>query len=766
MELPVTRVDTPLCQRYNQRRKVATMDLLKELNERQQKAVTAGMGQNLVLAGPGSGKTRVLTFRIAYLIYALGVPPYNITAVTFTNKAAREMKNRLDELLGISSSGLWLGTFHSICARLLRREAQFLPFDTNFVIYDADDQISIVKRIIKELNLNDKMFRPNSIHGAISKAKNDLILPKDFAARNYRDEVVLRIYERYQAILQESNAVDFDDLLLWAVRLFEEQPDVKEQYGRRFQHVLIDEFQDTNQAQYQLALQLSSHHQNLFVVGDEDQSIYRWRGADYRNILRFEQDFPDCQKVLLEQNYRSSQNVLDAARSVIDRNVDRTPKALFSDRGAGSRIILHEAPDDKAEAAFVVQTIQTETAKGAKASDFAIMYRTNAQSRVLEDAFLKSGMPYRLVGAQRFYGRREIKDMIAYLRLIHNPDDSVSLNRVINVPRRGIGNKKINDLNNVALENKVTPGKVLLDFGEKGQDSVYSQDMSPQTFKPLAAFAKLLYTWREAIDQITLPGLLDHVLDDINYSEYILDGAEGDLDRWGNIDELRESAYEFEDRGLSEFLENLALVSDQDTIPEELDAPTLLTLHAAKGLEFNQIIITGLDDGLLPHSRSLDEPEEMAEERRLFYVGITRAKNQVYLLRAEQRSIYGSFEYSVPSRFLDDIPEHLLQTFKPRASANQSTYQGRSHRESRWESDWDAPSRVDVLRKTPKPSRAAILEPKYKATMQVMHPSWGEGWVMESRISDGEEVVDVHFESVGFKRLLADMAKLEILPKE
>jgi len=734
-------------------------DPFSHLNPQQRQAVTAGLGQVLVLAGPGSGKTRVLTERIAYLIRSLGVRPYGILAVTFTNKAAREMIGRLEKLLGEQVSDLWLGTFHATCARILRREANYLPFTSSFVIMDADDQEALVKRALKDLNLDDKLYRPAAMQAAISNAKNSLVLPKDVPTRNYRDEVIVRVYERYQELLLNSNAVDFDDLLMWAVRLLEDNPAVRERYARRFQHVLVDEFQDTNLAQYQLLGLLSTYHHNLFVVGDEDQSIYRWRGADYRNVLRFEEDFPEAQKILLEQNYRSTQNVLDAARAVIDRNPYRTPKSLFTERGQGEKIILYEAVDDHAEAAYVVDTIRLGLERNPKAGgDFAVMYRTNAQSRLLEEAFLRSGLPYRLVGAQRFYGRREVKDLIAFLRLVANPSDEISLNRVINVPPRGIGDKTLVALQLAARQANLSPGEVLLDLGRNGDRSPYWKAFGGRGAAMLADFGAMLSGWREAqAGELPLPALFDRVLSETVYQEYIEDGSEEGADRWENVQELRKLAYEYMERGLTAFLENLALVSDQDTLPEQVNAPTLLTLHAAKGLEFNQVFIIGLDEGLLPHSRSRDDPEEMAEERRLFYVGLTRARNQLYLVRARQRSTYGSSEYSEPSRFLEDIPDFLLSMqgiqYSSRWPARREAYQ-------RWESTSQASlSRASEGER----SRAAILEPRYRPAMRVRHPVWGEGMVLDSRVQDEDETVDVIFESVGFKRLMASLARLEII---
>jgi DNA helicase II / ATP-dependent DNA helicase PcrA len=756
------------------------VDILSGLNPQQKEAVTADGGPVLVLAGPGSGKTRVLTHRIAYLINNLGVRPYNILAMTFTNKAAREMGHRIENLLDARIEGLWLGTYHAECARILRRESETLPFNSSFVIFDADDQLALVKRALKELNIDEKQFRPQGVHSAISSAKNSLILPSEFQSKNYKDEVVGRVYKHYQELLLTCNAVDFDDLLLWTWRLLVENPDLREKYARRFEHILVDEFQDTNTAQYELLRQLAWGNENIFVVGDEDQSIYRWRGADFRNVLRFEEDYPKARKILLEKNYRSTQTVLDAAVAVIDRNLYRTPKRLHTDRGMGEKLVLYEAADDKAEAAFVVDKIQELTSRSRSSmGDFAVMYRTNAHSRLVEEAFLRAGVPYRLVGAQRFYGRREIKDLIAYLRLVQNPADELSLSRAINVPPRGIGEKTLLALNLAAQQADTTPGDVLMSLGRRGKESPFWAAM-PRGANQLADFGAHLAGWREHLDTMPLPELFNRILEDTLYYEYINDGSEEGEGRWENIQELFRLTHEYEDKGLPSFLENMALVSDQDTVPEEVDAPTLLTLHAAKGLEFPVVFIVGLDDGVLPHSRSLDDPEEMAEERRLFYVGLTRAKNRVFLVRAEQRSTYGNFQESDPSRFLQDIPEDMLQVEGYRRRNGM-----RSARSTRWDNSTplrDEPytSRNDSAPRksgsgvrstptytTPPPpgGSAPIIEPAYRAGMRVSHSMWAEGLVIESRVLDGEEILTVVFDSVGLKRLVASLANLEIIKK-
>jgi len=725
------------------------MEILRRLNPQQHEAVSSDARQILVLAGPGSGKTRVLTQRIAYLIHERKVNPGAILAVTFTNKAAREMRARLETMMGPGVNTVWLGTFHAICARILRCEAGRLPFDANFVIMDADDQTSIVRRILKDLNIDEKLYSPASIHNQISNAKNALTGPESFTSRTYREEVAKRVFEQYEKVLRESNAVDFDDLLMWSVRLFEQNLDLRETYGQRFEHVLVDEFQDTNEAQYELLKHLSSVHHSLFVVGDEDQSIYRWRGADYRNVLRFQSDYPKSIKLLLEQNYRSTQNVLNAAQSVINQNTARTRKNLFSERGSGALVSLYDAVDDHAEAAYVVEDIMDRIAGGEKAGEIAVMYRTNAQSRLLEEAFLRAGIPYKLVGAQRFYGRREVKDLIAMLRLVHNPYDSVSLTRVINVPPRGIGSKTLVDLNMQAQEHSLFPVDLLLSLGSEGDKSPYWEPFSARGATVLADFGALLVNWQEFSQTHSLPELFDLILKKTGYKEFLDDGTEIGEGRWENVLELRQLAYEYEERGLTDFLENVALVSDQDTLPDAPEAPTLLTLHAAKGLEFSSVYIIGLDEGLLPHSRSFEDPEEMSEERRLFYVGITRAKNYLILVRAGQRSSFGRYEYTQESRFLEDIPEELIQRRGMRIGVRSVNPLS----QPRWQPGADAA----------KKESAAPKEPRFKAGMRVIHATWGDGLVVETRILGNDETVTVMFETAGLKRLAASLAKLEIV---
>ncbi|TET53995.1 MAG: DNA helicase UvrD [Anaerolineales bacterium] len=714
------------------------MDPVENLNPQQLRAVTAPDGPVLVLAGPGSGKTRVLTQRVAWLVLETDLPPWRVMAVTFTNKAARQMRDRLDGLLGPSRARqLTLGTFHATCALILRREAESAGITRDYVIFDTDDQLGLVKRALKDLNLDDKVYRPRAVLSSISRAKNELITPQAYSPGSYFGEVVKRVYEQYQSRLTSSGGLDFDDLLMITVRLFESSPDVLAAYQERYSHILVDEFQDTNVAQYSLLSQLAAKHHNLFCVADEDQSIYAWRGADYRNVRRLRQDHPNLVTILLEENYRSTQTVLDAARAVISHNRDRTEKELFTRRGRGAEIVVHEAYDQDDEAQFVVDTIEALTAQDdARPGDFAVMYRTNAQSRALEDAFLRAGRPYRLVGATRFYARREIKDVIAFLRLAHNPADTIAMARVINIPPRAIGKKTTEALEATAREQGISTYEALQRMAQEGSET------SARARKALAGFLALVDGWIAARDEMTPGQLMNRVLDQTAYAGYIRDGSEQGEERWANVLELRNVAAEYDDHTLAEFLADVALVSDVDSLKDEVDAPTLLTLHSAKGLEFPIVFITGLEDGLLPHSRSFDEPDQMAEERRLMYVGLTRAEDRVFLTHAFRRTRYGDSEPSLPSRFLGDIPPELISGSKARAE------RGALRRATTW------PSTEASLR---------TAEAEYQAGQRVLHTKFGEGMVVESRQRGGDEIVTVAFEGAGVKRLMAGLAKLQVL---
>ena len=766
------------------------MTLFNGLNEAQQLAVSAPPGPVLVLAGPGSGKTRVLTYRVAYLIQEMGVPPWHIMAVTFTNKAAREMRHRVEELLEGQPRGLTMGTFHATCVRILRRETENLTFyDRDFVIFDSADQQQVVKQALKNLNLDDKKFPPNKMLNGISNAKNELITAEMYAASNYISEITRRVYTEYQGLLQANNAMDFDDLLMNTVLLFDERQDILRKDQERYEHILVDEFQDTNTTQYTLLKMLAARHNNLFAVGDSDQSIYKWRGADFRNIQRFREQFPQAQQVLLEQNYRSTQIILDAAKAIIKPNPNRVHKELFTHRQGGVPLVVREAYNEHEEAETILDTIEGLMLEGYSGGDMAIMYRTNAQSRVLEETFLRVGLPYRLVGATAFYRRREVKDIIAYLRLVHNPSDSIGFGRILNVPPRGIGAKTRQGLLQWAAERSLQPAEAVIKLAT---DSQMQHPFNSRASKALGRFGGLLAAWIDLRDKVAVSDLLDLILEQTAYRDYLDDGTSEGEERWENIIEFRNASSENSDITLSEFLEQVALVSEADNLEETPNATTLLTLHAAKGLEFPVVFLTGLEDGLLPHSRSLDDGEELAEERRLLYVGLTRAKDRVYLSHAFRRTFYGDSSVSVPSRFLEDIPQELTEGFSPSVRRRKS-----KRRVSNWTKSsepaggarrpnatsaysnqgsgrsWSSVQQTD-RESLPLPrayeteypdemNGARKIEIQFHSGQRVKHARFGEGMVIESKLTGNDEEVTVAFSDSGIKRLVASFAKLEII---
>ncbi|MBN1284709.1 MAG: UvrD-helicase domain-containing protein [Anaerolineae bacterium] len=744
--------------------------LLKGLNPSQIEAVTAPPGPVLVLAGPGSGKTRVLTHRVAYLIQQCGVRPYQVMAVTFTNKAAQEMTGRIEHLLGGRLGGLRVGTFHATCARILRIEADYMPLTRDYVIFDTADQQAAIKAVLDAMNIDAKKYRPGAMLGKISTAKNELIRPQEYRASSYFEEVTGRVYEHYQALLVENNAMDFDDLLMRMVDLFQDHPHILEQYRDHYRWVLVDEFQDTNTAQYTLLRQLAGAEgrRNLFVVGDENQSIYLFRGADYRNVRRFEQDFPERKKILLEQNYRSTQIILDAANAVISHNIDRTPKRLFTERAGGARLALHEAYDEGDEASFVVRTARRLMKPNGpyEPRDIAVMYRTNAQSRALEEAFIYANVPYRLVGATRFYGRREIKDLIAYLRVLHNPDDRISLMRIINTPPRRIGPKTIQELEAFAARMGLGPGAALLALVD--QATMAASRLSTSAAKSLGEFAEQLAAWRvRAAAGVTVSELLSDIIGDVGYFAYINDGSEEGQERWENVQELRALVRSDGDKGeapasLGDLLEDIALVADTDTA--DADAPSLMTLHAAKGLEFGVVFLTGLEEGVLPHSLSLDDPDSMAEERRLMYVGLTRAKDHLYLSYAFRRARWGGSEDMIPSRFLNNVPGELFEAGAP-LSVTQARRRDRYARAVTWERTPAYPvAKQSAGAGNGQPKNAG--RPKFKTGQRVRHAKFGVGTVIASKVMGNDEKVSVNFDKVGRKDLMASFAKLEALDEE
>jgi DNA helicase-2/ATP-dependent DNA helicase PcrA len=727
------------------------MDILSELNPAQREAVEAISGPVLILAGPGSGKTRVITHRVAYLIKVCGVSPRHIMAVTFTNKAAREMEARLYQLVGSSFKDLTLGTFHAICARILRRDGKVIGVDPRFVIYDDDDQLGLLKRALQDIGLDPKQYPPRAIASAIGAAKSRTQAPADFIQKShsYFEEVVGRTYERYEQQLRESNALDFDDLLMKAVLLFRSHPEVLAHYQKRYQHVQVDEFQDTNLVQYELVRDIGGGYRNICVVGDPDQSIYSWRYADLRNILSFEKDYPEAKVVFLEQNYRSTGNILEAAAHLISANRERKPKGLWTENEAGELTTLVETYTEQEEAQFVVNEIERLVGEGqARLGDCAVMYRTNAQSRALEEAFVRFGTAYKLVAGTRFYERREVKDIIAYLRLIQNPDDSVSLLRIINVPGRGVGKQTLAKLSGLARSLGVSQYEALRRLGEL-KDSE-DPPFTPQATRALLGFVEVMDELIARRRELGVVELLDLVVKRFGYQEYLSGQPDGE-ERWDNILELRTVAQQYRDipppEGLTAFLEGVTLVSDVDGLDETVDAVTLITLHQAKGLEFPVVFIVGVEEGILPHIRSFDDPGQMEEERRLCYVGITRAKRRVYLVHAFRRNFRGSSNVSQPSRFLDDIPRNLV--------SGGSLWAGEESQVASAVYSWN---RSPVF--SP-PLQDSVVSPEVKAGSRVRHAVFGEGVVVSSRAVDGDYEAVVAFDGAGVKRLLLSFAKLE-----
>ena len=724
--------------------------ILDSLNASQKEAVEAVSGPVLIMAGPGSGKTRVIIHRIAYLVNVCGVSPRNILAVTFTNKAAREMRERLEHMVPSASQDITMGTFHAICAKILRIEGKHIGIMPEFVIYDQGDQLALVKRCLAELNIDSKQFAPQAILGQISFAKSCSFSPADYIkhGRSYFEEVAGRAYERYQSMLVSSCALDFDDLLMRVVELFHSHKEILKKYQSRYVHVMVDEFQDTNLVQYTLVRMLSGGYSNLCVVGDPDQSIYSWRSADLRNILNFEKDHPGAKTIVLSQNYRSTKNIIDAAFAVISMSAQRKEKELFTENEQGELVTLTEAFDEKEEAQYVANEVVKLTERGdVRAGDIAVMYRTNAQSRSLEEAFMRYGIPYKLVGGMRFYERREVKDIIAYLRIILNPSDDISFLRVINVPLRGIGERTVSELSALASEQGLSLSGAI-DLLAK-QEGVSGGRFSARAIKLFVDFTSMMNKLREKQNEISLLSLFDMLVSNIRYREYLKASPDGD-ERWENINELRGVASDYNclapGEALAAFLEGVTLVSDVDGLIETADSVTLITLHQAKGLEFDTVFMTGLEDGVLPHMRSFDDPAQMEEERRLFYVGITRAKKRLYLVRAFRRFTMGASCSGTPSRFLKDIPARLTRGARP------------------WkvtESQLKLNEHIDEWNINQEPMKS-VVEIGFKAGDTVRHNIFGQGIVVSAnRARDDVSLIIAFKGDVGVKKLSQNYAQLE-----
>ena len=728
-------------------------DVLGGLNPAQREAVETVDGPLLIVAGPGSGKTRVITHRIAYLVRVCGVSPHSILAMTFTNKAAREMRDRLERLVGQRSSGLTVGTFHAFCAMLLRRDGHHLGLPHNYSIYDADDQTAAIKQAMELAELDPKSYPINTVRGVISRAKS--ILRDSYAlARNaddYFEESCARVYRHYEEILTRNNAVDFDDLLLKSVQLLQGFPEVLKRYQDRYTYVLVDEFQDTNVAQYRLARLLAEGQRNICVVGDPDQSIYSWRSADIRNILSFQQDYPNAKTISLEQNYRSTSTILNAAKNLIAANGQRIRKDLFTDNVKGEPVSIHEAYDDNEEAAYVVSQInRLVREEGFSLGECAVMYRVNAQSRALEEACLHQGMKYRLVGGVRFYQRREIKDLTSYLRLVFNPQDDVNLARVINVPPRGIGAKSMRELGAWAGGEGISLFQALTRLGAaRNEGQACPIQVTPRAAAAMADFADRINRLVRLSQEAPVVRLVDLVLEETGFKKFIQDSDDRPEERWQNILEFRDTAQEFNAEpppdGLATLLERTALVADVDRYEDANDSITLITLHQAKGLEFPVVFMVGLEEGLLPHSRSMDNEDQLEEERRLCYVGMTRAEKRLYLLRAFRRGFQGGRQSGAASRFLRDIPAELVASGRlPDAPAP---------RRSAW-ADWQTVAAAAV----------PLQRPALTIGDGVRHSTFGEGVVIAVDASVADTEVTVEFAGgVGVKRLLLSFAPLERL---
>lgn len=703
------------------------MDFTAELNASQREAVEHINGPVLVLAGAGSGKTRVITYRIAYLIEEVGISPHNILSITFTNKAAGEMKDRVQQLIfGNRGSDIWVSTFHSACARILRMEIDKLGFNKNFVIFDVSDQLSLIRECLRELNINEKQFPERNISSVIGDAKDNLLTPADFEKQvegDFRLSIIAGVYNLYQRKLKENNALDFDDLIMKTIELFTYFPDVLKHYQDRFLYIMVDEYQDTNYSQYKLVRLLSGKHRNLCVVGDDDQSIYQWRGANIRNILEFEKDFPDAKVIKLEENYRSTQNILNAANEVIANNFRRKDKTLWSRKGRGEKIKVVCAPDEHYEAQFIAGEIVKLTKENYKFSDCAVLYRVHAQSRVIEDVFMKIGIPYMIVGGLRFYERKEIKDIIAYLRVISNPSDNISLLRILNVPRRGIGN--------------VSRGR-LVQFAEETGESLFEIIGKPEkisifttaAIKRLNEFRSLLDYFIQIKDDMTISGLIHEILNTTGYlKELELEDTAVSRSRIENLKEFIYAADEFQimnpDQGLEEFLIHISLITDIDNVKNNENAVLLMTLHGAKGLEFPNVFICGMEEGLFPHARSLLDEDELDEERRLCYVGMTRAEKKLYLTYAQQRSLYGNTIYNSGSRFLDEIPQSLVDYIDLNDSNNDL-------------------SGLDFV-----------------SGERVFHEKWGSGMIIDVKGTGFDQELFVDFgENIGIKQLILRYAPI------
>ncbi|MEJ7536896.1 DNA helicase PcrA [Staphylococcus hominis] len=723
--------------------------LVSNMNKEQSEAVRTTEGPLLIMAGAGSGKTRVLTHRIAYLLDEKDVSPYNILAITFTNKAAKEMKKRVEHLVGEEAQVIWMSTFHSMCVKILRRDADRIGIERNFTIIDPTDQKSVIKDVLKNENIDSKRFEPRMFVGAISNLKNELKTPEDAMkeANDFHSQMVATVYSGYQRQLSRNEALDFDDLIMKTIRLFERVPDTLEYYQNKFQYIHVDEYQDTNKAQYTLVKLLASKFKNLCVVGDSDQSIYGWRGADIQNILSFEEDYPEAKTIFLEQNYRSTKTILTAANEVIKHNTERKPKGLWTANNGGEKIKYYEAMTERDEAEYVVREIIKHRKSGKDYNDMAILYRTNAQSRVLEETFMKSNIPYTMVGGQKFYDRKEIKDLLSYLRIVANSNDDISLQRIINVPKRGIGPSSVDKIQRYALDNNISMFDALGEVDFIG--------LSKKVTQECIQFYEMVQNLIKEQEFLEISEIVEEILEKSGYRQMLeREQTIESRSRLENIDEFMSVPKDYEkdtpleEQSLINFLTDLSLVADIDEA--QIDSGvTLMTMHSAKGLEFPIVFLMGMEESLFPHIRAIksDDDHEMEEERRICYVAITRAEEVLYITHATSRMLFGRSQANLPSRFLKEIPEELLET---PAKSKRQTITSKS----------TTPSKRGFSKRTTS-TKKQVSASDWKVGDKVTHKSWGEGMVSNVSEKNGSVELDIIFKSEGPKRLLAQFAPIE-----
>ena len=757
-------------------------DIIDVLNDKQKEAVLSTEGPCLVIAGAGSGKTKVLTHKIAYLMQEKNVKPWSILAITFTNKAANEMKERVENLIGDVAKDMWIGTFHSICVRILRRYIDRIGFTSSFIIFDSSDQRTLVKQCLKQLNVDDKMLNDRAVLSEISNAKNEMLEPDAYKLRTnneIRKETIAKIYELYQKRLRENNAIDFDDIINYTIRILSENPDVLEYYSNKFEYVLVDEYQDTNKAQFTLVSILAARHGNITVVGDNDQGIYSFRGADITNILNFEKDFPGTKIIKLEQNYRCTQNILDAANAVIKNNETKYEKKLWTENGKGGMITVFRGNDEYDEANFVVENInRLRREEYMTYNDFAVLYRMNSQSRSIEDILRRENVPYKIIGGLKFYERKEIKDTIAYLRLIQNPSDNLSLTRIINEPKRGIGKTSLDNVQQIAVQSETSMYDVIKRADEFGLNRVFVNSRE---------FVSQIEELRSKNDNIKISDLIKETLNKTGYTKALEDEDTTEAEtRLENIEEFLTVAMEFEEQmaenSLEEFLEGITLSSDLDNADDQEDSVTLMTLHSAKGLEFPVVFLVGMEEGIFPGYKSIGEPKELEEERRLCYVGITRAKQNLFISCARQRTIFGSTSCNQVSRFVKEIPKELMDGFdenfedKPQKTYEDYQYEwkyGNSHvtsytsdevKSSKPAMQYSFRTAESFLNNlTKKPASASVDISIYRAGQRVYHKKFGEGKINYVEAEGDDAKVDITFDKIGHKRLMAKYAGLEVL---